>query len=82
MWGDVYKFVSAFGITKGLFVLFFIPAHYWIYRLYAGRLRDRQEEINRVTEENRDYRERFLQLIDARLGLGAPPKKKKKGEDE
>ena len=65
--GDVFSFLKAFGITKGLFALFFIGAHYWLYRSNLGRLEDRQREIDRVAAENREYRDRFMKLIDEKF---------------
>lgn len=58
------EFLLAIGYTNGLFALFFIGAQVWIYREYQGRLADRQKEIERLAEENREYRERFLQILD------------------
>ena len=38
-------------------------AHRWIFKMYQDRLDDRQNEINRMAEENREYREYFMKLI-------------------
>jgi hypothetical protein len=62
---DVLEAIKTLGVTKGLFVVFFIMAHGWIWSLYKGRLDDRQKEIDRIAGENREYRERFLKLMDA-----------------
>src|SRR6266516_2769669 len=59
----------SFGLLRGTFALFFWVMHFWIYRLYNGRLKDRQREIDNIAAENRAYRERFLALIDQSLGL-------------
>jgi len=61
---NILEFVKALGWTKGVFTIFFFMAHGWIYNLYRGRLNDRQKEIDRIAEENREYRERFLKLMD------------------
>ena len=68
-WNVVKDAVVSFGLLRGSFVLFFWVAHYWIYKLYSGRLRDRQKEIDRVAADNREYRERFLDLLDKHFDL-------------
>ena len=65
----IRNFLSTFGVKDGIFLLFFILAHIWIYKLYEGRLKDRQAEINRIADENREYRERFITLLDDKFGL-------------
>ena len=76
-WTHILSFIKALGWTKGVFSLFFFMSHAWIYFLYNGRLKDRQAEIERVTKENREYRERFLKVYDSQLGY-KPSKKKDK----
>ncbi len=63
---DIVNVLARLGLVKGTFVLFFFMAHGWIYSLYRGRLKDRQREINRLARENREYRDRFLVLMDRR----------------
>lgn len=75
-WETIKDFVISLGWTKGIFTIFFFMAHFWIYTLYMGRLKDRQNEINRIAAENREYRERFLSLLDEHFGFGKPKKKK------
>ena len=58
---------NAFGWERALFTAFFFGMHYAVYRLYLGRLRDRKEEIDRLREENNDYRERFIAILDERM---------------
>jgi hypothetical protein len=74
----VVQLVTSLGVTKGLFVAFFVWAHTAVWMLYRGRLKDRQGEINRLAEENRDYRERFIVLLDKQFkipkrSVTAPP---------
>lgn len=59
--------VKSLGVTKGLFVIFFFIAHIWVHLLHKGRLKDRQNEIDRLAQDNREYRERFLSLMDQKF---------------
>lgn len=61
------NFFSVLGVYKGLLVIILIGSQYWIYRLYSDRLEDRQKEIDRLAQENRQYRERFLALLDKKF---------------
>lgn len=65
----VKDFVITFGWAKGILTIFFFLAHYWIFRQYDGRLKDRQKEIDRLAEENAEYRNRFLDMLDERFKL-------------
>ena len=60
----ILEFIKELGWTKGVFAIFFFLAHWVIYSLYNGRLKDRQGEINRIAVENKEYRERFLNILD------------------
>lgn len=68
-WDTILKFIKAFGLTKGIFTVFFFSAHYVIYKLYMGRLKDRQKEIDRIATENKEYRKKFLSLLDDKFGI-------------
>lgn len=50
------------GIWAVLFLVTLIALYYWVERLHQGRLDDRQREIDRLAEDNREYRELFLRL--------------------
>ncbi|MFL6283258.1 MAG: hypothetical protein ACJ74Q_08980 [Pyrinomonadaceae bacterium] len=63
-WETVKDAVVSFGWVKGTLTIFFWVAHFWIYREYRGRLKDRQDEINRIAAENHEYRDRFIGLLD------------------
>lgn len=73
------ELIPLIGLTKALFAIFFVVMHGWVFLLYRGRLKDRQGEIDRLANENHQYRELFVGLLDKHLGeLGAPPGKPKK----
>lgn len=72
---ELFEMIKSLGLTKGLFVFFFITAHTWVWVLYKGRLDDRQKEIDRIAQENREYRERFLDLMDNAFSYSPPTRK-------
>lgn len=79
-WQTIKDFIVSFGWVKGMFALFFWFSQGWIYILYRGRLSDRQKEIDRIAKDNREYRERFLSILDDKFGykqLQGKPKPKK-----
>lgn len=55
--------LKTFGLTRGLFVVFFLGMHIWVYCLYKGRLDDRQREIDRMANEYRELREFFMNKL-------------------
>lgn len=66
---------SSVGPYEAVVILCFFGAHYVIYRLYKGRLEDRQREIDRIASDNREYRDRFLQLMDDAFSYSPPSRK-------
>jgi hypothetical protein len=75
-WETVKDFVASFGWAKGTLTILFWVFHAWIYLLYNGRLKDRQKELDRLIQENREYRKIFIALLDQRLDYqkpGIPP---------
>ena len=75
---DLLEMIKALGWAKGMFTVFFFMAHGYIFSLYRGRLNDRQKEIDRIASENREYRERFLKLMDDKFSYSPSQKKGKK----
>ncbi len=61
------QLVTEVGLTKAVFSLVILSCHFYIFSLYNDRLRERQAEIDRLAEENHQYRDRFLKLIDNTL---------------
>ena len=67
-WGAFFLgLVEAVGHIGALLTVVVLGMHYAVYRLYLGRLNDRQKEIDKLAAENREYRERFLALLDKKL---------------
>lgn len=77
-WTVIKELISDLGITKGMFVIFFFLSHIWIFKMYNGRLNDRQKEIDRLAEDNREYRNRFLSLLDEKFSYDPSKTKSKK----
>lgn len=79
--GWAAKIFGELGIWDGLLAVTWIGGHIWVYKMYNDRLKDRQEEIDRLAADNRDYRDRFLHFIDERMeysGLGSRKKRTRK----
>ncbi|WHI46464.1 hypothetical protein ACJJIW_20630 [Microbulbifer sp. JMSA004] len=72
---DILQFVQNMGLKNGLFVIFFIFAHYLLFWMYSGRLKDRQVEIDRLAADNKEYRDRFLKLMDNAFSYSPPTRK-------
>jgi len=51
----------------GLFGALFALSLFIIKRLYEGRLEDRQKEIDRLAQENHDYRDKFMVLLNNKI---------------
>ena len=66
-WEIVLNFINQLGWSKGILTIFFFLAHFWYNKQIKGRLDDRQKEIDRVTKENREYREKFLSILDSKF---------------
>lgn len=73
---QVLPFIQSLGVTKGLFSLFFLVMHWFVFSLYRGRIKHMQQEIDRLAIDNRAYRERFLEFIDRQMNLKRPKAKK------
>jgi len=75
-WKVIGDIISKFGMVKGIFIIFFFLAHFWLWRLYIDRVKDRKEEIDRLAQDNREYRDRFLLFIDNNIGHKKNPGRK------
>lgn len=72
---DILELVKELGWAKGVFTIFFFLAHWWVFKAYDARAKDRQAEIDRIAAENREYRERFLKLMDEAFSYSPPTRK-------
>ena len=70
----ILSFLTEFGEINGLLILGIIFMFLWlrslnshIHRQHREQLQDRQREIDRLAEDNRAYRDRFLALLDKKI---------------
>jgi len=77
-WDQFVEMVKQIGIFETVFVFFFFGAHKFLYQMYNGRLDDRQAEIDRLAQDNREYRERFLAITDHKFNYDSEKMKIKK----
>ena len=71
---SIFSFLKEFGEINGLLILGIIIMFSWvrslnsrIHQQYEKQLQDRQSEIDRLAADNREYRERFLVLLDKKI---------------
>ncbi len=67
---NLHKLVKEVGTYQSLFIIFFIGVHIYIRRLYDANMADKQNQINRLAEENKEYREKFIKMVDQKLFKG------------
>ncbi|RMF27007.1 MAG: hypothetical protein D6765_08100 [Bacteroidetes bacterium] len=60
-------FTQHFGIL-GLIIVILL---FVVYQLLTKSLSDKDRQIERLADENREYRERFTQLLDRHFRLGS-----------
>lgn len=70
----IFSFLKEFGEINGLLIVGIIIMFSWvrslnsrIHQQYQQHLQDRQHEIDRLAADNREYRERFLVLLDKKI---------------
>lgn len=64
---NLIELIKTIGMAKTLFSVILLSCHFFIFKLYNARLKDRQDEINRLAQENHEYRDRFLKLLDSKF---------------
>ena len=62
------EFLKHFGTVRGLALIFIIAIFFtliWlVQRMYFRNITDKQDQINRLAAENKEYRDRFLKILD------------------
>lgn len=61
---DIIELIKNIGLYKTLFSIILLSCHFFIFKLYNRNLKDKQNEIDRMAEDNRLYRDRFMKLLD------------------
>lgn len=64
---NLISLIETIGLPNAIFATVVLSCHFFIFGLYNSRLKDRQNEIDRLAEENREYRDRFLKLLDKKF---------------
>ena len=64
---NIITLINTIGLAKTLFVIILLSCHFFIFKQYNERLKDRQIEIDRLANDNREYRDRFLKLLDKKF---------------
>lgn len=57
-------FLANLSFSEGALLILLILGGFWLYKSQQGRLDDRQQELDRMAADNRDYRDRFERLHD------------------
>lgn len=65
-WDQIREFLKDFGLLKGAFTIFFFAAHIFIFYLYKAVIEGRQQEIDRLADDNHKYRDYFMKQLDNR----------------
>ena len=60
----IIELVREIGVTKALSIIIVLSCHFFIFLIYNGRIKDKQDEIDRLVEDNREYKDRFLKILD------------------
>lgn len=63
------EFFRNLSFTEGAMLILVVLFYRGTIKSYHKRLDDRQKEIDRLAADNREYRERFVQLMDRELKL-------------
>ncbi|MDD9884299.1 MAG: hypothetical protein OXU62_07190 [Gammaproteobacteria bacterium] len=57
-------FLANLSFTEGALLILLISGGFWLYKSQQSRLDERQQELDRLAADNRDYRDRFERLHD------------------
>ena len=71
----MFKFLadlpSDLSLSEWLMAVLVLLGCWWIYKLQKRLMDERQKEIDRLAQDNREYRERFLKILDDRFKAGS-----------
>ncbi len=59
--------IKEIGIYESISALLIIALHLYIKNLYDKNISDKQDQIDRLALENREYREKFIKFLDNKL---------------
>jgi len=88
LFDSLFRYLGGLGFTEALVVILILAILFlviygarWMSKTHQRQLDDRQREIDRLAENNREYRERLLQFVDRQLQTGATNKTQPKTEE-
>ena len=64
------------GIPVAILIIVNLLFMFYIRNLYSTNMKDKQKQIDRLAEENKEYREKFLNLLDKGINLSKVEKKR------
>lgn len=74
-WDAIKEYISILGTVRGVSIIFFFAAHYYVRRLYNKNIAFKQAEIDRMAEffkeyrmENKELRNELRDCYKKRLG--------------
>lgn len=70
----IEKLAQEFTLEYGILGLAFIGLAYLVYLLTMRILGDKDKQIEHLSDENKEYRERFTKLLDKQFNFGAKEK--------
>ena len=68
------KIAEEFTLQYGILGLILVLLSYVVYMLTMRILGDKDKQIEHLADENREYRERFTNLLDKQFNFGAKEK--------
>jgi len=70
----IEKLAQEFTLEYGILGLAFVALAYIVYQLTMRILGDKDKQIEDLSTENKEYRERFTKLLDKQFNFGAKEK--------
>ncbi len=69
LWGEICGIIAKFPPVVGLLIILIILLGCYIVKLYEKNIADKQRQIDELAKENKEYRDKFTNLLDKALPL-------------
>ena len=70
---EILAFLERFGLGQGILLIVVLGVLYFLYnrfeKMFDQALEGKQKEIDRLAEENKNYREMFMNLLKDKLEI-------------
>lgn len=76
------KIAHEFSVEYGILGLILILLSYLVYYLTTKILEDKDKQIDSLAEENKEYRERFTNLLDKQFNFKPRERTSEKNEED